>query len=62
MLPNVSRALFIPFLAATLLYLNNFLIPADSGVPNSALTNAVLLFALILFCGGRGVGGRLLGK
>jgi len=47
---TIVGSLFIPFLAATLLYLNNFLIPADSGVPkNSALTNAVLLFALILF-------------
>ena len=47
---TIVGSLFIPFLAATLLYLNNFRIPAASGVPkNSALTNAVLLFALILF-------------
>src|SRR6185503_18576808 len=47
---TIVGSLFIPFLAATLLYLNNFRIPEGSGVPkNSALTNAVLLFALILF-------------
>jgi len=47
---TIVGSLFIPFLAATLLYLNNFRIPQGGGVPkNSALTNAVLLFALILF-------------
>ena len=47
---TIVGSLFIPFLAATLLYLNNFRIPEDSGVPkNSALTNVVLAFALILF-------------
>jgi Mn2+/Fe2+ NRAMP family transporter len=47
---TIVGSLFIPFLAATLLYLNNARIPAGSGVPrNSALTNAVLLFALVLF-------------
>jgi Mn2+/Fe2+ NRAMP family transporter len=47
---TIVGSLFIPFLAATLLYLNNFRIPAGSGVPkNSALTNAVLASALILF-------------
>ena len=47
---TIVGSLFIPFLAATLLYLNNVRIPVDSGVPkNSALTNAVLVFALILF-------------
>jgi Mn2+/Fe2+ NRAMP family transporter len=47
---TIVGSLFIPFLAATLLYLNNFRIPEGSGVPkNSALTNAVLAFALILF-------------
>jgi Mn2+/Fe2+ NRAMP family transporter len=47
---TIVGSLFIPFLAATLLYLNNVRIPADSGVPrNSALTNAVLVVALILF-------------
>lgn len=47
---TIVGSFFIPFLAATLLYLNNFKIPKDCGVPgNSALTNAVLIFALILF-------------
>lgn len=47
---TIVGSLFIPFLAATLLYLNNFRIPPASGVPrNSALTNAVLASALILF-------------
>jgi hypothetical protein len=47
---TIVGSLFIPFLAATLLYLNNFRIPAGSGVPkNSRLTNAVLVFALMLF-------------
>jgi len=47
---TIVGSLFIPFLAATLLYLNNFRIPAQSGVPrNSLLTNAVLVFALVLF-------------
>jgi len=47
---TIVGSLFIPFLAATLLYLNNTRIPLNSGVPkNSALTNAVLIFALILF-------------
>ena len=47
---TIIGSLFIPFLAATLLYLNNFKIPATAGVPrNSWLTNTVLGFALILF-------------
>ena len=47
---TIVGSLFIPFLAATLIYLNNFRIPLDSGVPrNSLLTNVVLVFALILF-------------
>ena len=47
---TIVGSLFIPFLAATLLYLNNFRIPQDSGVPrNSALTNAVLVLALVVF-------------
>ena len=47
---TIVGSLFIPFLAATLIYLNNFRIPPDSGVPrNSLLTNVVLAFALILF-------------
>jgi Mn2+/Fe2+ NRAMP family transporter len=47
---TIVGSLFVPFLAGTLLYLNNFLIPADSGVPpNSVLTNVVLVCALILF-------------
>ena len=44
---TIVGSLFIPFLAATLIYLNNFRIPPDSGVPrNSLLTNVVLVFAL----------------
>jgi Mn2+/Fe2+ NRAMP family transporter len=47
---TIVGSLFIPFLAATLLYLNNYRIPNDSAVPkNSGLTNAILLFSLILF-------------
>ena len=57
MAPTVSTAPDVPakkvvrlILAATLLYLNNYRIPATSGVPkNSVLTNVVLVFALILF-------------
>ena len=47
---TIIGSLFIPFLAGTLLYLNNYRIPVDSGVPkNSWLTNAVLISALVLF-------------
>jgi hypothetical protein len=47
---TIVGSLFIPFLAATLIYLNNFRIPPDCGVPtNSLLTNGVLVFALIRF-------------
>ena len=47
---TIVGSLFVPFLAGTLLYLNNFRIPADSGVPpNTVLTNVVLVCALILF-------------
>lgn len=47
---TIVGSLFIPFLAATLLYLNNVRIPTDGGVPkNSRLTNTVLTFALIAF-------------
>jgi Mn2+/Fe2+ NRAMP family transporter len=47
---TIVGSLFIPFLAATLLYLNNLRIPVDSGVPkNSWLTNAVLVLALFVF-------------
>lgn len=47
---TIVGSLFIPFLAATLLYLNNFRIPANGDVrKNGALTNTVLILALILF-------------
>jgi len=47
---TIVGSLFIPFLAATLLYLNNVRIPFDSGVPrNSWLTNTVLVLALFVF-------------
>ncbi len=47
---TIVGSLFIPFLAGTLLYLNNVKIPTDGGVPrNSMATNAVLLLALVVF-------------
>jgi len=47
---TIIGSLFIPFLAATLLYLNNVRIPAGGEVPrNSPLTNAVLALAMVLF-------------
>jgi Mn2+/Fe2+ NRAMP family transporter len=47
---TIVGSLFIPFLAATLIYLNNFKIPPASGVAkNSMLTNIALVFALALF-------------
>jgi Mn2+/Fe2+ NRAMP family transporter len=47
---TIVGSLFIPFVAATLLYLNNFRLPHGCGVPkNSVLNNVVLAFALILF-------------
>jgi hypothetical protein len=47
---TIVGSLFIPFLAATLLYLNNFKIPANGGVrKNGVFTNAVLILALVLF-------------
>jgi Mn2+/Fe2+ NRAMP family transporter len=47
---TIVGSLFIPFLAGTLLYLNNVKIPAESAVPrNSAITNAALLLALVVF-------------
>jgi hypothetical protein len=47
---TIVGSLFIPFLAGTLLYLNNAKLPAESGVPgNSGINNAVLVLALIVF-------------
>jgi hypothetical protein len=47
---TIIGSLFIPFLAATLLYLNNVKLPAGGPVPrNSWLTNTVLTLALIVF-------------
>jgi Mn2+/Fe2+ NRAMP family transporter len=47
---TIVGSFFIPFLAATLLYLNNVHIPKESGVPrNSALTNVALAMALVVF-------------
>jgi Mn2+/Fe2+ NRAMP family transporter len=47
---TIIGSLFIPFLAATLLYMNNYCIPPESGVPrNSLITNAVLVLSLIVF-------------
>ena len=46
---TIIGSLFIPFLGATLLYLNNRF-PTTSGVPrNSALNNALLALSLIVF-------------
>lgn len=47
---TIVGSLFIPFLAAALLYLNNVKIPKDGGVPrNSLLVNAALVAALLVF-------------
>jgi Mn2+/Fe2+ NRAMP family transporter len=47
---TIIGSLFIPFLAGTLLYLNNYRLPTASGVKrNSLLTNAVMTLAMILF-------------
>lgn len=47
---TIVGSLFIPFLAATLLYLNNVRLPIESGVPrNSRWVNAVLVLALVVF-------------
>jgi Mn2+/Fe2+ NRAMP family transporter len=47
---TIVGSLFIPFLAGTLLYLNNVRIPHESGVPgNSAVANAALVLALVVF-------------
>ncbi|MGQ0735260.1 MAG: Nramp family divalent metal transporter [Acidobacteriota bacterium] len=47
---TIVGSLFIPFLAATLLYMNNVLIEAAGDVPrNSRFTNAVLVLALVVF-------------
>lgn len=47
---TIIGSLFIPFVAATMLYLNNRRIPPASGVPkNSLFVNAVLILALVVF-------------
>jgi Mn2+/Fe2+ NRAMP family transporter len=47
---TIIGSLFIPFLAGTLLYLNNLRLPTNTGVKrNSLLTNAVMSLAMILF-------------
>jgi Mn2+/Fe2+ NRAMP family transporter len=47
---TIVGSLFIPFLAGTLLYLNNVKLPIDSGVPkNSLWTNLVLVLAMLVF-------------
>ena len=46
---TIVGSLFVPFLAATLLYLNNR-VKWDSGVPhNNLATNALLVVILLLF-------------
>jgi hypothetical protein len=47
---TVIGSLFVPFLAATLLYLNNRIPWADRQVPtNALLTNLLLVAILVLF-------------
>lgn len=47
---TIVGSLFIPFLAATLFYMNNHLLPAGGGVPRNGLAvNAVLLLAFVVF-------------
>jgi Mn2+/Fe2+ NRAMP family transporter len=47
---TIVGSLFIPFLAGTLLYLNNVVIPERSAVRRSSwLTNAVLVLAMLAF-------------
>ena len=47
---TIVGSLFIPFLAATLLYLNNRVLPVERGVPrNSWATNLVLVLAMLIF-------------
>ena len=47
---TIVGSLFIPFLAATLLYLNNVVLPVESGVPrNSWAFNLVLVLAMLVF-------------
>lgn len=47
---TIIGSLFIPFLAGTLLYMNNFRLPTAGGVNrNSLLTNAVMTLAMVLF-------------
>jgi Mn2+/Fe2+ NRAMP family transporter len=47
---TIVGSLFIPFLAGTLLYLNNVKLPVESGVPrNSRWTNVVLVLAMLVF-------------
>jgi cobalamin synthase len=49
---TIVGSLFVPFLAAVLLYLNNARLPLDSAVPrNSWLANAGLVLALVVFAG-----------
>ena len=47
---TIIGSLFIPFLAGTMLVLNNRMLPTNTGVRrNNLLTNAVMTLALILF-------------
>jgi len=47
---TIVGSLFIPFLAGTLLYMNNVKLPAEGGVPaNTGLNNAALVLALVVF-------------
>jgi hypothetical protein len=47
---TIVGSLFVPFLAATLLYLNNRVAWADTAVPKNAMTtNLLLVVILVLF-------------
>lgn len=59
---TVIGSLFVPFLASTLLYLNNKVDWADQGVPKNAMTTNVLLTAILvlfLFVGAQEAMGAL---
>lgn len=46
---TIIGSLFIPFLAGTLLYLNNRIAWRSAIAPNHRTTNAVLIVVLLLF-------------
>ena len=59
---TVIGSLFVPFLAGTLLYLNNRVAWADTAVPKNAMTTNLLLVAILvlfLFVGAQEAMGAL---